>query len=203
MRDVLQHVLDPEGPFLAMMDVGLRGLTDAEYLWEPVEYCWSVRPVDQLRTPVPPWSSGEGWSAEIVYPDPDPSPFTTIAWRMVHMTGSVDVAAATIIGRRREDGAIDGAFSATRSATPRTASAAVEQWNEAIRRLRTHVDAASEEDLLREERQWWDAPDHRAPVWQQVLYFAYFEPASHGAEVRLVRDLFRHTSGGSTALRPA
>lgn len=46
----------------------MEGLTDAEYLWEPVEGGWSVRQ-DASGT----------WRQEFVQPEPDPPPFTTIA----------------------------------------------------------------------------------------------------------------------------
>src|SRR5687768_7638306 len=52
----------------------LQGLTDDEYLWEPAEGAWSVRPDE---------------SGQIVVdhedPVPDPPPLTTIAWRLVHV----------------------------------------------------------------------------------------------------------------------
>ena len=48
----------------------LRGLTQAEYEWEPVPGAWSVR-----ATP-------DRAQVERVEPDPDPPPVTTIAWRM-------------------------------------------------------------------------------------------------------------------------
>ena len=55
----------------------LTGLTDEEYRWEPVADCWNVRP--------DPAAPG-GWTVD--YPDvaPDPPPFTTIAWRLVHIS---------------------------------------------------------------------------------------------------------------------
>jgi DinB superfamily len=54
----------------------LGGLSDDEYRWEPVPGCWSVRPDA---------ASPSGWTVD--YPDvePDPPPFTTIAWRMLHV----------------------------------------------------------------------------------------------------------------------
>jgi DinB superfamily len=52
----------------------LEGLSDEEYLWEPVPGCWTVH-----RDP-----SG-AWVADYVEPDPDPPPFTTIGWRLVHL----------------------------------------------------------------------------------------------------------------------
>ena len=200
MRDVLLSLLSDEGGFMTLMRSGLQGLTDAEYFWEPVEDCWSVRPSAELRTPLPPWKQPGAWGLDISYPEPTPSPFTTIAWRLVHMTGSVGVASATIAGRRRPDGGIDD--SEREQPVPPAAAEAIEQWQGAINQLRLLISRATQADLDRHERQWWDEPGSSAPVWQHVVGFGYFEPASHGAEVRLLRDLYRHTLGG-TSLRQA
>jgi hypothetical protein len=56
----------------------LEGLTDEEYLWEPVKDCWSVRPGPDGRLVL-----------ESVWPAPEPPPVTTIAWRMVHLVAIV------------------------------------------------------------------------------------------------------------------
>ncbi|HJW48587.1 MAG TPA: DinB family protein, partial [Candidatus Limnocylindria bacterium] len=53
----------------------VEGLTDDEFFWEPVPDCWTVRRDDRGH-----------WAAD--YPDephPVPAPFTTIAWRLVHV----------------------------------------------------------------------------------------------------------------------
>lgn len=53
----------------------LETLTDEEYLWEPVPGCWSIRPAG-------PGGRGE---FEQAWPDPEPAPVTTIAWRLSHL----------------------------------------------------------------------------------------------------------------------
>jgi hypothetical protein len=52
----------------------LAGLTDDEYLWEPVPGCWSLRP-----------SARGGFGLEGSRPEPSPPPVTTIAWRLMHL----------------------------------------------------------------------------------------------------------------------
>ena len=51
-------------------------LTDDEFFWEPVPHCWTVR------------RDGRGhWAPD--YPEPphpEPPPFTTIGWRLVHVS---------------------------------------------------------------------------------------------------------------------
>jgi hypothetical protein len=51
----------------------LDGLTDEEYLWEPAPGCWSIRDRGGVRVP------------DFEYPEPDPAPLTTIAWRLAHV----------------------------------------------------------------------------------------------------------------------
>ena len=52
----------------------LEGLSDDEYLWEPVEGCWSVR------------QRPDGTHVmDGMWPAPSPPPLTTVAWRMMHI----------------------------------------------------------------------------------------------------------------------
>jgi hypothetical protein len=61
----------------------LDGMTDDEYFWEPVPGCWSVRPRGQSMAPI---AVGSGdFVLEYAYPEPDPVPVTTIAWRLAHI----------------------------------------------------------------------------------------------------------------------
>jgi hypothetical protein len=61
----------------------LNGLTDEEYLWEPVPHMWSVRPRGTSTAPV---SLGEGgFTFDYARPEPDPPRATTIAWRLCHL----------------------------------------------------------------------------------------------------------------------
>src|SRR5882724_8264628 len=56
----------------------LQGLTDEEYFWEPVAGCWSIRP-----------SPDGGFHYDQTSAAPEPPSFTTIAWRIGHIAGSV------------------------------------------------------------------------------------------------------------------
>lgn len=55
----------------------LKGLTDAEYLWEPAPGGWTLRPGEDGRWRI----DGEGGGG----PAPDPVPVSTIAWRIGHL----------------------------------------------------------------------------------------------------------------------
>src|SRR5215216_6511739 len=55
------------------LDRRLEGLTDEEYFWQPVKDCWTIRQDDAGR-----------WQADYEFA-PDPPPFTTLGWRLVHL----------------------------------------------------------------------------------------------------------------------
>ncbi|HVF76289.1 MAG TPA: DinB family protein [Acidimicrobiales bacterium] len=52
----------------------LHGLTDEEFLWEPAPGAWSIRQGAAGR-----------WELQVERPPPDPTPLTTIAWRLAHL----------------------------------------------------------------------------------------------------------------------
>ena len=205
VRGVLRELFSSDGPLIMMATLGVVGLTDDEYLWEPVENSWSVRPRSSQRTKADAYLPEGEWGLDIEYPDPSPAPFTTIAWRMTHMTGSMYIAGALLRGRRQPSGHIDETWPQHRSVA-HTSAEAVERWNDALGEVQRRLADVSVSELSRCESHDWDWPPSEPgagdPVWKQVLYFGYFEPASHAAEVRLIRDLHRHTNGGRTPLRP-
>jgi len=52
----------------------IEGLTDEEFAWEPGPDVWRVFRDEQGR-----------WTHDYAEPDPVPSPFTTIGWRVAHV----------------------------------------------------------------------------------------------------------------------
>ena len=65
----------------------LDGLTDEEYLWEPVADCWSIRPSGQSPT-AQPVGSGD-FALDLTYLDPEPPAVATIAWLLGHIIAAV------------------------------------------------------------------------------------------------------------------
>ena len=61
----------------------LDGLTDEEYFWEPAEGCWNIRPRAEARSAMA--AGGGDLVADFEFPEPDPAPVTTIAWRLGHV----------------------------------------------------------------------------------------------------------------------
>ena len=57
-------------------------LTDDEFFWEPTPSTWSVRRLEECRTPTP---FGQGdWRVDFG-PEPTPAPMTSIAWLLWHV----------------------------------------------------------------------------------------------------------------------
>ena len=155
----------------------LEGLTDDEYRWEPVDGCWNVRPSAD---------SPSGWTVD--YPDvaPDPPPVTTIAWRLLHISDGNTVYWEHSFGpgvRNFWDLAPHGDAAGT-IAYLRESQAPV-----------TATLAMLDEDGLDEMR-----PTHFGVEWpaRRVLSVLVDEQLHHGAEVALLRDLYR---AGGAALR--
>jgi hypothetical protein len=61
----------------------LDGLSDDEYLWEPVPGAWSIRPRAEATTAMA--AGGGDLVIDFEYPEPTPTPVTTIAWRLGHV----------------------------------------------------------------------------------------------------------------------
>jgi hypothetical protein len=158
-----------------------EGLTDDEYLWSPVADAWSVRPRGSSTAPV---QAGAGdFTIDFAFPEPDPAPFTTIAWRLGHVI--VGVLAA-------RNAAHFGAPAASYETWEYAGSAAdaldqleaqVDVWTAGVRGL---DEAALRAPVGPKE------PYPEAPVADLVLHI-HRELIHHLSEVCLLRDLYRHT----------
>ena len=119
------------------------GLTDEEYFWEPVPGMWNVRPRGTSKAPI---AAGSGdFTCDYAWPEPDPAPVTTIAWRLAHLqigifgqsahrqfehriaAQAVGVVAVLVAIRDREDG--------------------VESTSANVRRVRMYGDLVGEKQL--------------------------------------------------------
>jgi len=148
----------------------LEGLTDDEYRWEPVTNCWNVR-ADS--------SSANGWTVDYPDVDPDPAPFTTIAWRLLHISdgntiyweqcfGPRLLTFADLVPHGDASGAIDYLVESQRPITET---------------LRAFDDVALDEMRPTPHGFEWPARD--------VFAVLIDEQVHHGAEVALLRDLYR------------
>ena len=150
----------------------LEGLTDEEYLWEPVPGAWSVRP------------HRGGVTIDFAVPEPVPPPVTTIAWRLAHViVGCLAIRSASHFGRPAAD------YQTWSYA--RTAAEALRQLDEESARWRDGVRALDEEGLTRPCGPA-EGPFADVPMATLVLHINR-EVIHHGAEISLLRDLYAHT----------
>ena len=159
----------------------LEGLTDEEYFWEPVADCWSVRPHSTGTAPV---RAGRGdFTIDFAFPEPQPAPVTTIAWRLAHMVvGVLAMRTAGHFGREAVD------YESFEYAG--TAAGALAQLDEEHDRWIAGVQALGP-DELREPCGPSEGPWGEFPMSRLVLHINR-ELIHHGAEVALLRDLYAH-----------
>ncbi|MEV0726487.1 DinB family protein [Micromonospora purpureochromogenes] len=160
----------------------LDGLTDDEYLWEPAAGCWSVRP---RGTGVAPVRAGSGaMTIDFAMPEPDPPPFTTIAWRLGHViVGVLAVRNAAHFGRAPTD------YQSFPYAA--TAAAALAQLDTEYATWLAGVESLGETGLARRCGEA-EGPYAELPLAALVLHI-HRELIHHLAEVCLLRDLYLHT----------
>jgi DinB superfamily len=159
----------------------LDGLTDDEFFWEPVPNCWTVRPSEEAAAGN---MNGKGrWVYDYTLPDPDPPPFTTIAWRLVHIASINDMYHEHVFGARERD--------YEDQVVPHTAGAAVAWWRECFDLYRQSLAARTDKDLAKEIGPVPWGPTMSVKEWSQTLVR---ENIHHGAEIGCMRDLYRARS---------
>ena len=161
----------------------LATLTDDEYLWEPVAGAWNLRPRAEATTPM---AAGAGdVVADFAYPEPDPPPVTTIAWRMAHVSiGVLGTRAANHFG----DGTVDTVEYATTD-WPLTAAGGLALLDHHYSAWMTGVRSLDEAALARPCGPA-EGPFQEYSMAALVLHI-HREAIHHGAEMCLLRDLYR------------
>ncbi|MFC4910240.1 DinB family protein [Actinomadura gamaensis] len=159
----------------------LDGLTDAEYLWEPVPDGWTLRPDASGRWQI----DGEGGGG----PAPDPVPIPTIAWRMGHVAlAFVDYGERLFHGRNitLDDVEFQG-----------TAEGGTALLEDAYRRhWREPLGALAPDD-------WWRAAGpaffaHAEKSALDVALHVLDEFVHHSAEIGVLRDLHGRIGGAGS-----
>ncbi len=149
----------------------MQGISDEEYLWEPVDGCLSVRPV------------GDGTFRLDANARTSPSPFTMIAWRIGHM--------ASVFGTRASNHFGDASYEEGAVRWPGTAAGALELLTGQYQLWHDGVESLGEEGLF-EPSGPHEGPFAEFPKATLVLHITR-EFLHHAAEVALLRDLYRDT----------
>jgi hypothetical protein len=160
----------------------LEGLTDDEYFWEPAPGSWNVRPRGTSTAPVQ-GGSGE-MTIDFAFPEPEPPPVTTIAWRLAHViVGVLAARNASHFGREATD-YMSFDYAAT-------ASEALAQLDTEYAAWQAGVESLGEDGLARAVGEA-EGPWAASPYGVLVLHINR-ELIHHLAEVCLLRDLYAAT----------
>ena len=157
----------------------LAGLTDGEYFWEPVPGCWNVRRRGETAAPI---SAGVGeYTIDFAWPQPDPPRVTTIAWRLAHViVGVFGARNAAHFGGPPAD-------YRTWEYAP-TAVGALDQLDEGYSGWIKGVRGLGTDSLAKPCGPAEPFPE--ASMAALVLHISR-EVIHHGAEICLLRDLYR------------
>jgi hypothetical protein len=160
----------------------LDGLTDAEFFWEPVPGCWSLSRRGESSAPD---SLGAGeFTMDYARPPRDRDPVTTIAWRLAHL---IDIFGPPAVAHFDAPGADRPAV-----AFAGTADGALRQLDEGYDAWIRDVRGLGEAGLTGPQGALSPPEFAAAPMARLVLYL-HLEVIHHGAEISLLRDLYRAT----------
>jgi hypothetical protein len=148
----------------------LEGLTDDEYFWCPVPDCWTVH---------------RDGAIDFSFPEPQPAPFTTIAWRLAHV-----IVGVFAMRNHSHFGAPAADYDTWQYATD--ATTALRQLDEQYRIWRDGVHSMTEDDLNRPCGPA-EGPYADYPMIALILHINR-EAIHHGAEIACIRDLYAHTT---------
>jgi hypothetical protein len=155
----------------------LDGISNGEFFWEPVAGCWTVHPRSEDRG-VSAEGSGE-WVIDYDPAQPQPAPFTTIAWRTLHIAG---------VNYLYWDYAFDSASLTFDLELPGDASEATDWLFASHQPVADMLAGLNDTDLDKLVPTSWGA---QWPI-HQVISTLINEQVHHGAEISLLRDLYRY-----------
>jgi hypothetical protein len=166
------------------VSVEVAGMSNDEYLWEPVQNCWSIRPRAAGLGPGATVLVGAGdWGRDCGRPHPWPPPFTTIAWRLGHLSEMLTLRAEhTVSGHALT--ADDYLFHGDAAGALRAFDDGSQAWREAL--------VSADHTALDEvgHSGYPDGSDPEEP-FINVVWWVNQELLHHGAEIALLRDLYR------------
>lgn len=148
----------------------LDGLTDDEYFWCPVPNCWTIH---------------RDGAIDFEYQAPQPTPFTSIAWRLAHI-----IVGVLAMRNHSHFGGPPADYQSWQYATD--AATALRQLDDVYRTWTAGVRALSDDDL---QRPCGPAEGHYAahPLSELILHINR-EMIHHGAEIACIRDLYANST---------
>ena len=155
------------------LSTSLVGLTDEEFFWQPVPNCWTVHLDDNGK-----------WIVDHADPAPEPPPFTTIGWRLVH------TAACKWMYHEYAFGA--GELSWDDLEIPGTADGAIAWLDAGYQKLKSEIDKLTDDDLAKQRNTNWS---DEWPTWR-IFWAMIYHDLHHGAEISCLRDLYEAMKDG-------
>ncbi|MFI9269584.1 DinB family protein [Kitasatospora sp. NPDC052896] len=176
------------GPFMDSgngTDVAVIPMTDEEYRWEPVPDCWSVRRHADGPGPRADLLTGGGeWGRDATSAEhPFPPPFTTIAWRLSHLSALLAIRADHTVGSHTlmaDDVRVAGDAAGAIAAFDAGAGA----WREAL----LSADDSALDTVGHSSYPYGSDPED---PFVETVWWVNQELLHHGAEIALIRDLYR------------
>jgi hypothetical protein len=145
----------------------LHSLSEAEFFWEPISGSWTV------------FETEGRWEHHYAEPDPEPAPFTTIAWRLTH------IAMCKVMYHEYAFGPAELTWHTLE--TPGTPDSAIEMLDAGHALLTEDLAGIADADLERAVLTNWG---ERWPVWR-IFWTMIHHDAHHGGEIGALRDLYQ------------
>ena len=147
----------------------IEGLSEDEYFWKPAPDCWTVYQLPDGR-----------WTYDYEEPDPEPAPFTTIAWRVIH------IATCKVMYHEYAFGA--GRLTWDELPITGSVSDAVAMLENGHELLADDLRSLATDDELAVPRltNWGE----KWPTWR-IFWTMIWHDAHHGGEIGALRDLYR------------
>jgi hypothetical protein len=152
------------------MRARLHDVTEDEFFWEPVPGSWTVFRDERGR-----------WDHHYEEPDPEPAPFTTIAWRLTH------IAMCKVMYHEHAFG--PGELTWLTIETPGTPDGALDMLDAGHALLTEDLAELDDTDLERPVPTNWG---EEWPAWR-IFWTMTHHDAHHGGEIGALRDLYAAT----------
>jgi hypothetical protein len=170
--------------------VPVTQLTSEEYLWEPVQGCWSVRRRADGPGPGATLAGTGEWGRDVsanAAADPYPPPFTTIAWRLSHLSEMLTMRADHTTGT--------GTLTMDRYPVTGDADTAISAFVGAVGSWRAVLAASDDTALDTVGYSRYPYGSDPRELFIDIIWWVNQEVLHHGAEIALLRDLYRATHG--------
>jgi hypothetical protein len=164
-------------------------MTGEEFFWEPVPDSWSVRRRADGPGPRATWLVGAGEWGRDGYRDkePYPPPFTTIAWRLSHLSEMLAMRADYTSGSR----------SLTKDSYPVSGDVdgAIAEFDRAVEGWRGTLLGCDDAALNTVGFSGYPYGSDTGDMFIDVVWWVNQEVLHHGGEIALLRDLYRVQHG--------